>query len=283
MPELPEVETVCRGLRPHLEGRRLVRAVARRPDLRVPLPEAFAERLTGRVVMALDRRAKYILAHLDSGETMVVHLGMSGRMMVLAEGATAARPRAGADSRHDHVVFDTDRGERIVYNDPRRFGLMTLVATDALDEHQFFAGMGPEPLGNSFSGALLAERFAGRRAPVKTVLLDQRVVAGLGNIYVCESLYQAALRPPARAGSLTVAECERLAHEVRDVLQRAIAAGGSSLRDYVQASGELGYFQHSFAVYGREGEPCPGCDCDAGIQRIVQSNRSTFYCAARQS
>lgn len=277
MPELPEVETVCRGLRPHLEGRRLVRAEARRPDLRVPLPENFARRMTGREVSAVARRAKYILAHLDGGETMVVHLGMSGRMVILADGASAS------GSPHDHVLFETDLGERVIFNDPRRFGLITLVETDALDEHRLFAEMGPEPLGNAFSGALLAERFAGRRAPVKAALLDQRVVAGLGNIYVCESLYQAGIAPTRPAGGLSAAECDRLARAVRDVLARAIAAGGSSLRDYVQASGELGYFQHSFAVYGREGEPCPGCDCGAGVHRIVQSNRSTFYCAARQS
>lgn len=276
MPELPEVETVCRGLKPHLEGRRLVRVEARRPDLRVPLPDDFAGRLTGRRVESLGRRAKYILAHLDGGETMVVHLGMSGRMVIVADGAAAER------SPHDHVLFETDQGCHVIFNDPRRFGLITLARTDALDRHRLFADMGPEPLGNAFSGALLAERFADRRAPIKAALLDQRLIAGLGNIYVCESLYLAEIAPTRPAGSLNAGECDRLARAVRDVLDRAIAAGGSSLRDYVQASGELGYFQHSFAVYGREGDPCPNCDCDGGVQRIVQSNRSTFYCATRQ-
>ncbi|MDJ0946269.1 MAG: bifunctional DNA-formamidopyrimidine glycosylase/DNA-(apurinic or apyrimidinic site) lyase [Kiloniellales bacterium] len=283
MPELPEVETVCRGLRPKLEGRRLTRVLQRRPDLRFPLPEAFVERLEGRRVSRIDRRAKYILMHLDSDEVLLCHLGMSGRM-VLMNGET--RPL----DAHDHVVFFTDDGGEIRFNDARRFGIMDLVAPEDLERHRLLKDLGPEPLSNAFNGPELAARLKGRRSSIKAALLDQKVVAGLGNIYVSEALFFAGISPRRQAYTVQGARAERLAAAVRRVLEAAIAAGGSSLRDYVQADGELGYFQHHWAVYGREGAPCPGCDCGAvedasgkrGIRRIVQSNRATFYCPGRQ-
>ncbi|MDJ0970179.1 MAG: bifunctional DNA-formamidopyrimidine glycosylase/DNA-(apurinic or apyrimidinic site) lyase [Kiloniellales bacterium] len=283
MPELPEVETVCRGLRPKLEGRRLTRVLQRRPDLRFPLPDGFVERLEGRRVSRIDRRAKYILMHLDSGEVLLCHLGMSGRMLLM-NGET--RPL----DRHDHVVFFTEDGGEIRFNDARRFGVMDLVAPENLSRHRLLKDLGPEPLSNTFNGPELAARLKGRRSPIKAALLDQKVVAGLGNIYVSEALFFAGISPRRQAYTVQGARAERLAAAVRQVLNAAIAAGGSSLRDYVQADGELGYFQHHWAVYDRAGEPCPGCDCGAatpssgngGIRRIVQSNRATFYCPSRQ-
>jgi formamidopyrimidine-DNA glycosylase len=279
MPELPEVETVVRGLRPHLEGRRLLRVEQRRAGLRFPFPENFAARLEGRRVDRIRRRAKYILMHLDDGQVLLCHLGMSGRMTI---GKSAGTP----PDKHDHVILTTDEGQELRFNDARRFGIMDLVSEAGLDAHPLLANLGPEPLGNDFNGPELARRLAGKRSPIKAALLDQRVVAGLGNIYVCESLFFAGLSPRRKAYTVQGGRAERLAHAVRDVLGRAIEAGGSSLRDYVQASGELGYFQHSWAVYGREGAPCPGCTCDSaatgGVRRMVQSNRSTFYCAVRQ-
>ena len=283
MPELPEVETVCRGLRPKLEGRVLARVLQRRPDLRFPLPEAFVERLQGRRVTRIDRRAKYILMHLDSGETLLCHLGMSGRMLLMNG---EARPL----DAHDHVVFFTDDGGEIRFNDARRFGVMDLIAPGGLERHRLLKDLGPEPLSNAFNGPELAARLKGRRSSIKAALLDQKVVAGLGNIYVSEALFFAGISPRRQAYTVQGDRAERLAAAVRQVLNAAIAAGGSSLRDYVQADGELGYFQHQWAVYGREGEPCPGCDCGAatdaagkhGIRRIVQSNRATFYCPSRQ-
>ena len=287
MPELPEVETVVRGLRPYLEGRRLTRVELRRAGLRLPFPENFAQRLQGRRVTRIGRRAKYILMHLDDGQVLLCHLGMSGRMTVSAAAGDGAGDGAGAPpGKHDHVILTTDEGCEVRFNDARRFGLMDLVSEAGLATHPLLAGLGPEPLGNDFNGPELARRLAGKRSPIKAALLDQRVVAGLGNIYVCESLFFAGLSPRRKAYTVQGGRAERLVHAVRDVLCRAIAAGGSSLRDYVQASGELGYFQHSWAVYGREGARCPGCDCDpattGGVRRIVQSNRSTFYCAVRQ-
>ena len=279
MPELPEVETIVRGLRPHLEGRRLVRVVQRRPDLRFPFPENFAARLTGRRVTGLGRRAKYILIGLDGGEVLLCHLGMSGRMVL-------DRTKDAPLDPHDHVVFETDAGERIRFNDVRRFGLMDLVAEQDLQAHKLLRDLGPEPLGNAFNGAALATALKGRRTPIKAALLDQRIVAGLGNIYACEALFHAGLSPRRQAYTVQGGRAQRLAWAVRDVLQRAIEAGGSSLRDYVQADGELGYFQHHWAVYGRETEPCPGCTCEqartGGIRRITQAGRSTFYCPTRQ-
>ena len=278
MPELPEVETVVRGLRPVLEGAVLVRAEARRPDLRVPVPADFSERLTGRTVRSVRRRAKYILAELDDRALLILHLGMSGRLYI-DRGDPDLLP-------HDHIVLKTDRGDTIRLNDPRRFGLVALDRVDTIDRHRLFAGAGPEPLGNAFNGPALAAKLKGRRTPLKAALLDQKTVAGLGNIYVCEALFLAGLSPTRLAHTVSARQAEALAGAIKDVLNRAIAAGGSSLRDYVQPSGELGYFQHQWAVYGKEGEACPGCDCAAaetgGIRRIVQSNRSTFYCPHRQ-
>jgi len=279
VPELPEVETVVRGLRPHLEGRRLVRVVQRRADLRFPLPDNFAARLEGRRVIGIGRRAKYILVQLEGDEILMCHLGMSGRMVLARGSGQPFEP-------HDHVVFETEAGETIRFNDARRFGMMDLVASDALAEHRLLRDLGPEPLGNRFDGETLAAALKNRRTPIKAALLDQKVVAGLGNIYVCEALYFAGLSPRRQAYTVQGARAERLAWAVRDVLLRAIEAGGSSLRDYVQADGELGYFQHHWAVYDREGLACPNCICDpgagGGIRRHVQSARSTFYCSTRQ-
>ncbi|MBK1696999.1 bifunctional DNA-formamidopyrimidine glycosylase/DNA-(apurinic or apyrimidinic site) lyase [Rhodovibrio salinarum] len=279
MPELPEVETVCRGLRPWLEGRRLASVIQRRPDLRWPLPENFAQRLEGRMIVRIDRRAKYMLAHLDDGWVLLMHLGMSGRMAVAADPDAPFEP-------HDHVVFLTDEGCQVRFNDPRRFGFMDLLPAEGIETSAHFRGLGPEPLGNAFNGPELAARLAGRRTPIKAALLDQKTVAGLGNIYVCEALYVAGLSPKRQAHTVQGKRAERLAAATRSVLTRAIAAGGSSLRDYRQASGELGYFQHDWAVYDKEGQPCPDCDCTVaatgGIQRLVQANRSTFYCPRRQ-
>ena len=275
VPELPEVETVVRGLRPHLENATLARVEVRRPDLRKPFPKGFARRLTGRRVVSLSRRAKYILALLDDGVQLLAHLGMSGRM-VLYDGPPPER------GKHDHVVFITAAGTQIVFSDPRRFGLMTLIGPGEAETHALLKDLGPEPLGNAFGGPLLAARLRGKKTPLKAALLDQRIVAGLGNIYVCEALFRARLSPRRQAYTVGPVRAERLAVAVREVLQDAIAAGGSSLRDYVGSSGELGYFQHNFAVYDREGRPCPGCDCGGTVRRLVQSGRSTFYCPHRQ-
>ncbi len=284
MPELPEVETVRLGLSPVLEGHRLARVEVRRGDLRIPFPERFAARLEGRRVARLERRAKYILVHFaDGGEVLLVHLGMSGRMVVAGPGLANA-PRE--VSPHDHVVIETDAGARVVFNDARRFGLMTLIAPDAVAAHPLLAGLGPEPLDDTFTGRALAARLKGRATSIKAALLDQRNVAGLGNIYVCEALFRAGLSPRRRAGTVQGGRAERLVAAIKQVLADAIAAGGSTLRDHRRPDGELGYFQHRFSVYDREGQPCPGCVCEVtrtgGIRRIVQGARSTFYCALRQ-
>ena len=273
MPELPEVETVRRGLAARLTGRRITHVTVRRPDLRRPLPPDMGQVLTGRAVREFGRRGKYLLVHLDGGGVLIVHLGMSGRLSI------DAAPGGGA---HEHVVLHFDDGAVLRYDDHRRFGLMDLTEAARLDEHELLRSMGPEPLAPGFDGPALARRLHAKDTPIKAALLDQRVVAGLGNIYVCEALYYAGLSPRRRAGSVQGRRAERLAKAIRHVLEEAIAAGGSSLRDYVQASGELGYFQHRFAVYDRADLPCPGCDCGAGVRRIVQSGRSTFYCAQRQ-
>lgn len=278
MPELPEVETVRRGLEPVLAGRVILRAEARRPDLRWPMPERLAERLAGARVLALRRRSKYLLADLDRGETLIVHLGMSGRIMVSGAPVGRFHHPVAAPGRHDHLVVDVEGGARVTLNDARRFGAVDLWPTEALDAHRLIAPLGPEPLGNGFDAAYLAGRLAGRRTPVKAVLLDQRAVAGLGNIYVCEALWRAGVSPLRRADAVTGAEAADLAAAVRAVLDDAIAAGGSSLRDYRQADGELGYFQHAFAVYGREGEPCRRPGCGGVVARVVQSGRSSFHC-----
>ena len=259
-----------------MEGRRITRLALNRADLRTPLPPGLPERVEGRRVERLDRRAKYILVHLEDRGVLIAHLGMSGRLVL-------ARPGNGAPpDPHDHVVFTLEDGSELRFNDARRFGMLDYAHEDELPQHRLFVHLGPEPLGNGFNGPALEARLAGKAAPLKAALLDQRVVAGLGNIYVSESLYYAGLSPRRRAGTVAGPRAERLAHAIREVLERAIAAGGSSLRDYVQSSGELGYFQHHWAVYGKEGERCPDCDCLPGIKRIVQSGRSTFYCVKRQ-
>jgi formamidopyrimidine-DNA glycosylase len=261
-----------------MTGKRLIRVEQRRPDLRWPFPPRFVERLTGRRVERLRRRSKYLLADLDSGETLIIHLGMSGRLLVDGAGTAALHHERATPSKHDHVVFEVEGGARVTFNDARRFGSMDLCATDALDQHRLIAGLGPEPLGNAFGGAALAEALKGKGTPIKAALLDQKVVAGLGNIYVCEALWRAGISPKRLAGSISRARVEDLAAAIRAVLTDAIEAGGSSLRDYRRADGELGYFQHSFTVYDREGEPCANKGCDGVIRRIAQSGRSTFYC-----
>jgi formamidopyrimidine-DNA glycosylase len=286
VPELPEVETVRRGLEPALKGARLTRVEARRPDLRFPLPDGFVQRLTGAVVLDLKRRAKYLLAPLDRGDTLVMHLGMTGRFEI--EGADREeRPgvfhyAVPADPKHAHVVFETDAGRRITFFDPRRFGFMDLIPTEAVETHPWFAKMGPEPLGPDFDASVLAAAFKGRKQSPKTLLLDQRVVAGLGNIYVCEALFRARISPLKPAGSITKARLAALVDAIKAVLAEAVEAGGSSISDYAGADGALGYFQHSFRVYGREGEPCPD-GCEGVVERIVQGGRSTFYCPRCQT
>lgn len=282
MPELPEVETVRRGLEPVLAGHRIVAAEVRRPDLRWPFPEGLAARLTGARVEALRRRSKYLLADLEGGDTVIVHLGMSGRLLVSGATVGVFHHEHPPVAKHDHVMLETEEGARVTFNDARRFGMIDLWPTADLEAHRLLAGLGPEPLGNGFNAGWLGARLAGRVAPVKAILLDQRVVAGLGNIYVAEALWRAEISPLRPAGKVAAAEVETLVAAVRAVLLDAIAAGGSSLRDYRQADGELGYFQHSFAVYGREGEPCQRPGCRGVVARVVQSGRSTFYCPVCQ-
>ncbi len=283
MPELPEVETVRRGLAAVLEGRRLTQVRAMRPDLRFPLPKDFEARLSGRRVETLARRGKFLLIHLEGALTLIAHLGMSGRFRIFkASSPPLERPL----ERHDHVVFDVDSGISVRFNDPRRFGFMDLTDTDALTSHKMLKNLGPEPLANDFNGPVLAAALKGRKSPIKAALLDQSVLAGMGNIYASEALFRAGLSPKRKAGTVQGGRAEKLVRAIREVLAEAIAAGGSSLRDHRQPSGELGYFQHSFAVYGRDGQACHGCDCDTArtgaIRRITQSGRSTFYCAAKQ-
>jgi formamidopyrimidine-DNA glycosylase len=282
MPELPEVETIRRGLQPALEGARLQRVEQRRPDLRFPLPDRFAARLTGARVTRLSRRAKYLLAELDQGETWVTHLGMTGRFTVERQPTAAFAHAVSTAPAHEHLVFETDGGMRIGFADPRRFGYMDLIPSAALEAHPWFKGLGPEPLGNSFSAAHLQGAFEGRAQNVKATLLDQRVVAGLGNIYVCEALHRSKLAPTTPAGQIGAAALARLAGTVREVLEEAIEAGGSTLRDYADANGGQGYFQHNFRVYGREGEPCTRPRCAGMVERIVQGGRSTFFCGTCQ-
>jgi len=282
MPELPEVETVRRGLTPVMEGQVIARADVNRPDLRWPFPPDMAARLTGVRVERLRRRSKYILADLDRGETLLIHLGMSGRMLISGDPLGQFVHDHPAAQKHDHVLLHMADGARITFNDPRRFGAMDLMPTATADAHPLLANLGPEPLGNAFDGPYLAQRLKGRNTPIKAALLDQRIVAGLGNIYVCEALYRAGIAPRRKAGRIARARAEALVPVIRDVLSDAIAAGGSSLRDYRQADGELGYFQHSFDVYGREGQPCRRAGCDGTVRRIVQSGRSSFYCAQCQ-
>lgn len=271
MPELPEVETVMRGLAARLQGRAIVRAQVNRPDLRWPMPAGLAKRLTGSRVTSFRRRAKYILMRLDHGDSVLLHLGMSGRMLI-------GPNRPNQETPHEHVVLETDDGWRVGFVDPRRFGSIDLVPTDAEDAHRLLAGLGPEPLGDDFTAASLSDALAGKKTPIKSALLDQKNVAGLGNIYVCEALFRAGISPLRSAHTIPGARAKRLVPEIKATLTEAIAAGGSSLRDYVQPDGELGYFQHAWKVYGRENEPCPRCTACPGIRRVVQSGRSTFYC-----
>ena len=278
MPELPEVETVRRGLAPAMEGARIARAEVNRPDLRWPFPERMAERLTGARILALRRRSKYLLLDLDTGETLLIHLGMSGRMQVSGAPVGDFYHPHPAPLKHDHVVFHLEGGARVTFNDARRFGAMDLMETAQEAGHWLIRDIGPEPLGNDFHETYLAARLAGRASPLKTLLLDQQIVAGLGNIYVSEALYRASLDPRRAGRSVTSAEVSRLVPVIRQVLGEAIEAGGSSLRDHRQADGNLGYFQHTFRVYDREGAPCPTPGCSGHILRIVQSGRSSFLC-----
>ncbi|MGE5564574.1 MAG: bifunctional DNA-formamidopyrimidine glycosylase/DNA-(apurinic or apyrimidinic site) lyase [Parcubacteria group bacterium] len=286
MPELPEVETVRRGLEPVLSGARLIRVEARRPDLRFPLPEGFVQRLTGAKIERLERRAKYLLAPLDRGDTLVMHLGMTGRFeietakkQVQPGDFVYAHP---PDPKHAHVVFETDGGARVTYYDPRRFGFMDLIPTEGLWEHPWFKGMGPEPLGEGLTESYLAQAFAGRKQGPKTLLLDQRIVAGLGNIYVCEALHRAGISPIRPAGKIPKKKFAPLVTAIREVLAEAVEAGGSSISDYAGADGALGYFQHRFRVYDREHEPCPTPGCRGVVRRTVQAGRSTFHCPVCQ-
>ncbi|MGN8023310.1 bifunctional DNA-formamidopyrimidine glycosylase/DNA-(apurinic or apyrimidinic site) lyase [Phyllobacterium sp. 22229] len=292
MPELPEVETVRRGLQPFMEGATIARVEQRRADLRFPFPDRFAERLTGRTIASLERRAKYLIMHMDDGLGLISHLGMSGSYRIEQDNADTVpgvfHHDRSRNTTHDHVVIHVESVDRIrsriIYNDPRRFGFMLFAEPGGLNTHKLIRDLGIEPTGNRLDGTLLATLFAARNAPLKAALLDQKLIAGLGNIYVCEALWRAGLSPLRAAG--TIAEengdptpmADRLATSIRSVIADAIAAGGSSLKDYRQADGELGYFQHSFSVYDREGEPCPRPACDGTIARIVQSGRSTFFC-----
>ncbi len=295
MPELPEVETVRRGLQPVLEGARIERVETRRLNLRYPFPECFSERLAGRHITALGRRAKYLTADIEDGPLLICHLGMSGsfRIEAKADSVTSGTLyHEGFKSKtHDHVVFHIEDAKgapaRVVFNDPRRFGFM-LLAERSGTEHPMLASLGVEPTGNNLDGELLSKLFRDKKASLKATLLDQRLIAGLGNIYVCEALWRSGLGPKRAAGSISGpgnsarAKAELLAISIRDVIADAIAAGGSSLRDYIHTDGSLGYFQHSLSVYDREGKPCAHSSCAGHIDRIVQSGRSTFYCCQCQ-
>ena len=279
MPELPEVETVKRGLAPVLEGRRIVQVVVLRPDLRFPFPDEFGQRLTGSVVVCVERRAKYLLISFDNGATMISHLGMSGRFRIYEKEQPVLQ-------KHDHVIFRTDQGVEVRYNDPRRFGFMDIANAGALITHPMMKSIGPEPLSDDFDAKALARTLKDRHTPIKSALLDQTVVAGLGNIYVSEVLFRAGISPKRKASSIARVRINKLYKAIVDVLNQAISAGGSTISDHKQPDGELGYFQHSFSVYGREGQACSYCNCDisktGGVRRIKQSGRSTFYCAKQQ-
>ena len=287
MPELPEVETVRRGLEPVMQGARFAAVEARRRDLRWPLPSDFAARLQGQAVTGLGRRAKYLLVDLSSGEVLLMHLGMSGSFRVAHDCGQRTHERT-QHLTHDHVVFHMSNGARIAFNDPRRFGSMKLIRRAELEQEPLLRALGPEPLGNAFDAALLAGACAGKKTSLKAALSDQRVVAGLGNIYVCEALYRARLSPKRSAATIATRgggpneRAQALVEGIRAVLNDAIAAGGSSLRDHKRTDGELGLFQHHFAVYDREGRRCPRRGCGGTIKRIVQGGRSTFFCPACQ-
>lgn len=280
MPELPEVETVMRGLAPVMSGAVITDVDKRRKDLRIPFPIKMKSRLVGRKVIGLARRAKYILINLDDNNILAVHLGMSGRVSIVPKGESYS------PEKHDHLILTLNSGVRLVYNDPRRFGMIFMLHADEMDSHKAFSHLGPEPLGNHFSADILTERLKGKNTSIKQALLDQRIVVGVGNIYACEALYQSGISPTKRAGLIKGERAEKLTRAIRDVLRRAIKAGGSTLKDYRHADGELGYFQNSFKVYDQEKMACPSCDCDinkkGGIKRLVQSGRSTFYCPRKQ-
>ncbi len=282
MPELPEVETVRRGLTPAMEGQTIAQADVNRPGLRWPFPDRMSDRLAGQTVLRLRRRSKYILIDLSGGETLLIHLGMSGRMTVSGDPLGQFVRDHPPIEKHDHVVLHMESGARITFNDTRRFGSMDLMATDRAEDHKLLAVLGPEPLGNDFHEQHLIKAFKGKNSPVKSALLNQRIVAGLGNIYVCEVLYRAHVSPRRKAGQIAQKRVGALVPIIRDVLNDAIRAGGSTLNDFRQADGELGYFQHSFDVYGREGKPCRTKGCNGAVQRIVQSGRSSFYCGQCQ-
>lgn len=282
MPELPEVETVRRGLEPVMIGQRIQKAEIRRPDLRWPFPERMEQRLTGASVNALRRRSKYILVDLSTKETLLIHLGMSGRILISGDPQGRFHKNHAAIEKHDHVLLSLSNGARITFNDPRRFGAMDIAPTDQMQTHRLLAGIGPEPLGNQFDGDYLSESLEGRRTPIKSALLDQKIVAGLGNIYVCEVLFRTGISPARSVTRISKKRIAALVPHIRDVLNEAIDAGGSSLRDYRQTDGELGYFQHTFAVYGRENAPCTKVGCTGRIKRITQSGRSSFYCPVCQ-
>ncbi|WP_454615762.1 bifunctional DNA-formamidopyrimidine glycosylase/DNA-(apurinic or apyrimidinic site) lyase [Bradyrhizobium cenepequi] len=289
MPELPEVETVRRGLQPSMEGAKILKAEARRKDLRFPFQKDFVARLEGQTVAGLGRRAKYLMADLTSGDVLLMHLGMSGSFRVLKDDDKIApghfHYERNHDRAHDHVIFHMSSGTAIIFNDPRRFGYMKVIARNAIEDEPLLKGLGPEPLGNEFDAAMLAHSCANKKTSLKAALLDQRVVAGLGNIYVCEALFRAHLSPRRLAATLATKKtaeprehAERLVTAIHDVLNQAIKAGGSSLRDHRQTNGELGYFQHSFQVYDREGEKCPTPGCGGTVKRFTQNGRSTFWC-----
>ena len=283
MPELPEVETVMRGLAPAMEGDVIKLAQVNRPDLRWPFPTQMAKRLTGQRIQRLRRRSKYILVDLSSGETLLMHLGMSGRILVSGDPLGRFVQNHAAIGKHDHVIFHMEKGTRVTFNDPRRFGAMDLMQTAAGESHRLLRDIGPEPLGNAFDEPYFFNHVKTRRAPIKSLMLDQRLVAGLGNIYVCEALFRAGIAPHRAGFRLAPKRIKSLVPIIRDVLNEAIAAGGSSLRDFRQADGELGYFQHQFDVYGREGAPCNASGCKSLIRRIQQSGRSSFYCPSCQT
>lgn len=279
MPELPEVETICRGIEPALKGQTIARVDTHRIGLRKPFPKNLKKTLENAKVMQVSRRAKYILLGLDTGVVLVIHLGMSGRILL-----------AGKDhvlQKHDHFIVHLKNGKQMVLNDARRFGIVDLVAGADMESHPLFAHLGPEPLSNHFSGPVLAAALAGRKAAIKIAIMDQRIVVGVGNIYASEALFLAGINPKTPAGRIHGVRAEKLAAAIKQVLKKAIQAGGSTLRDHRQANGEMGYFQHQFAVYDREGEACPGCNCDIGktkgIKRIVQGGRSSFYCPRKQA
>ena len=288
MPELPEVETVLRGLESVMVGQKIINAEIRRPDLRWPFPENMSERLTGVTILRLYRRSKYILCDLNSGETLLIHLGMSGRMTISHAHNDAVdllanfHHKHSLPAKHDHVILDMTNGTRISFNDTRRFGAMDLIETNNYFNHKLIKLLGPEPLGNEFNPPYLQSKLKGKTAPIKSALLDQRIVSGLGNIYVCESLWRAGINPTRLSGKVSRKKIEVLVPIIRDVLREAISAGGSSLKDHRQTNGDLGYFQHSFAVYGRGGKKCNSANCSELIKRIVQSGRSSFYCAKCQ-